>query len=537
MGRTAAPVATAPAASSSAPTATTLADLPLPASSVAEAVTEYNAGIQQLRDDSFVNAYHHFQHAAQLDPTMALAHLRTALVGQGIGGSEDSKRAFATATALRVQLGERDRALLDAIEPLVNRAERNEGDAIARFEAAHERFPLDEEFLALLAYLTLGDAARGPVYARRATELDPRDAGAWELLGRSEALAGHIDAARNALQTCTAVSLESSDCLYWIGSLDAEMGRCEDMESEARREADVDPHFGNWLLLDAALALGRPEAVVRELAARFVATAPPDAQPFEALLYDARVDAYSGRFDRAVRLLNDAERAMAAAPAVASRLAAVGSFAALRVRLLGESGDVRGARAAARAFTDRLGLLAQGNREYSGLGPYLWVVGLAGDSLDSAGRRWADQQLRTGMTASIVWTQAWALPATTPEAAQAAVGALASDPRLRPPAPGYGAAAVFPADYAAGHAYLLAGRAAQAAPFLRRAAAACLPFDFPFEHVLAALDLGQALEQAGDTQGACEAYGRVLTQWGHATPRSVSADAARAGVKRLHCTQ
>jgi serine/threonine-protein kinase len=86
-----------------------------------------------------------------------------------------------------------------------------------------------------------------------------------------------------------------------------------------------------------------------------------------------------------------------------------------------------------------------------------------------------------------------------------------------------------------GHAYLLADRPKEAIAYLRHAANACMSLDDQFDQVHAKLDLGLALEQTGDPKGACEAFGKVLAQWGHATPRSISADAAREGVTRLSC--
>jgi len=56
------------------------------------------------------------------------------------------------------------------------------------------------------------------------------------------------------------------------------------------------------------------------------------------------------------------------------------------------------------------------------------------------------------------------------------------------------------------------------------------------DHVAAQLDLAQALEQTGDVPGACRAYAEVLDRWGHAVPRSVSAEAARDGSRRLRCS-
>ena len=53
--------------------------------------------------------------------------------------------------------------------------------------------------------------------------------------------------------------------------------------------------------------------------------------------------------------------------------------------------------------------------------------------------------------------------------------------------------------------------------------------------VYAARDLGRALERTGQREAACASYRRVLDRWGHAKPRSVTADDARARLARLGC--
>ena len=86
-----------------------------------------------------------------------------------------------------------------------------------------------------------------------------------------------------------------------------------------------------------------------------------------------------------------------------------------------------------------------------------------------------------------------------------------------------------------GQVLLLAGRVDEAVPHLRRAAGACYGCDYTPSHQLAAEWLGEALEQKGDRTGACESYAEVLAHWGHARPRSVTADKARARSKSLGC--
>jgi serine/threonine-protein kinase len=84
--------------------------------------------------------------------------------------------------------------------------------------------------------------------------------------------------------------------------------------------------------------------------------------------------------------------------------------------------------------------------------------------------------------------------------------------------------------------YVLAGRAADALPYLRRGAATCLALDEPIEHTRAHYFLGQALEATGDTAGACTAYGVVVARWGSA-PSSVTLEKARARVRALGCAK
>jgi serine/threonine-protein kinase len=82
---------------------------------------------------------------------------------------------------------------------------------------------------------------------------------------------------------------------------------------------------------------------------------------------------------------------------------------------------------------------------------------------------------------------------------------------------------------------MLAGKPAGALPFLRKASTNCFILEDPFTRATAEIDLARALEQTGSRDGACEAFGKVLERWGRATPKSLSADAAREGVKRLRC--
>ena len=82
---------------------------------------------------------------------------------------------------------------------------------------------------------------------------------------------------------------------------------------------------------------------------------------------------------------------------------------------------------------------------------------------------------------------------------------------------------------------LRAGRAAEAVPFLERAAHGCDGFLAPVAHVRAAAQLGRALEVTGDHAGACAAYQRVLGRWGATTAPSVTTRDAQLRATALGC--
>jgi serine/threonine-protein kinase len=86
-----------------------------------------------------------------------------------------------------------------------------------------------------------------------------------------------------------------------------------------------------------------------------------------------------------------------------------------------------------------------------------------------------------------------------------------------------------------GRTYLLAGETAEAIRWLERASHHCSVYSEPLWHMRAHLWLGQAREQQGDKENACAAYKVVLEHWGHAKPKSVTADAAAARFHALAC--
>jgi serine/threonine-protein kinase len=87
-----------------------------------------------------------------------------------------------------------------------------------------------------------------------------------------------------------------------------------------------------------------------------------------------------------------------------------------------------------------------------------------------------------------------------------------------------------------GKVYRLAGRDAEALPYLTRAARSCVGREAPIEATWANLALGETLEKLGDRAGACAAFGVVVSRWKGA-PTSVSARHAARESRALGCRQ
>ncbi len=517
-----------------APRATTLFDLaPLPTQN-REAAAEYSAGIQSLHDDSWGQAQHHFERTVLLDPTLALAHLRLAMVLQD---SQDPRRRdeWEKASALRAQLGERDAVLLEAVEPVLQRTRDDTAEAYARFERASRRYPGDVEILDWLGILGSEPAAMLSL-AERAIALDPNDGQAMQNKATALRMLGKSDEALAAFEQCASVALASTDCLMNKVRLEQAEGRCELAESDARRLVDRDPRAAE-LLVASMVALHRPEGAISEAIAQLESHELEPARRLDVLRHRATVAALSGDLALAERVQRELALAVAAEPATRADYGWRYRTALGLVVLLREEGKDDAAREAAGDFLTRSEAWTQTRTRAGAVdeGPWLdrLVAGKDAGATDDFERRraaWVDEALHGAHAyAGLVWPYAYAEPALTEDEARAALSAL---PKFEPLA--FAMRDDVPEAHA-GHAFLLAGRAEQALPYLRRAVAHCGTWYFPAKQMRAAFELGQALEQSEHRPEACAAYGKVLERWGRARPRSVTADAARARARALGC--
>jgi tetratricopeptide (TPR) repeat protein len=480
----------------------------------------------------------------KLDPSMPEGHFRLSMMLMPVRDAALRCAEFERAASMRNQLTERDQALMEAVQPFLQERVQDVGEADKRLRALAKRRPRDVEiwmWLAMIHYFT--PAMKAPTDEMLA--LDPTDPVAWEFRADSLVLEGNLAGAREAFDNCARHSIDGADCWAIRGFVERSAGQCVEFEKAARRAVDRSPF---WLMLEipARASNGGSVEALEEMATQLVPALPPQLGPeVQRLSVEARLAILRGDFTRAGALASEVAAKLGADTTLRSVYWIQLQTTALLLDVALETGDAAATQRIAGDFVARSGAwLHEGfvgqNVDLSFLYERLALPADAPPppAFEARRKKWIDERIAAGAYRGAIWSYAYAMPALTEREARQAVDALAE---LGPASPvpslgAWGSACRHGSPLAAtGHVYLLTGKLDEAIASLRAAAASCDLYDSTIDHVRASLDLGRALEQKGDKKGACEAYDAVLARWGHAKPKSVTADAARARAKVLGC--
>ncbi|HEY1694716.1 MAG TPA: protein kinase [Polyangiaceae bacterium] len=536
------PGAVAPVTSAPASGPITLVDAPAPRSSVPEALAAYRSFQRAFRDADWNMAMTSLATAAEKDPTMAAAHLRLAFMRSLESVDEGLVRStFMQAVRNRATLDARDSAILDALEPYLQSDPSDPVEAERRLGALHESRPGDAEIAYLLGSTRYdrGDLAPAAEAFREALAIDPDFALAWSSLGGCLSYMGKFDEARRDLDEALRRSRTATEPLWYEAELDEQDGACDAEEARVRSwlTRDPDDWYAYQYLARSLAGQGRPEgavlAALQQKWARLEAGHRPKIEPIDRAL----LASLGGDFAGAERRLKDLEEVLAGEPGAQAHA----ESHVLLARIAEETGHLDHAREVAEEYLARKDAWAPSHRVdnvsifLDPIPEMLGVLGRAGAMpparLASERGRWLDAWRAKTSAAYLgdLWLDAWAAPAVSPADGRSALDALPSFGGVPPFSPNVPGASFL------GHAYLLAGRADDAVAALRRGTATCTALAEPFASTRGWLDLGAALEAKGDRAGACSAYGVVVSRWGHAKPRSVSAERAKNRVAALAC--
>jgi serine/threonine-protein kinase len=525
---------------SDAPTPVTA--LPPPHSSIPEALAAYATFRQSFRDADWSSAVKALETAVERDPAMAAAHLRLAFVRSLEAAKEGMVRSsFHAATRNRANLDERDMGLLDALEPYLQRDPSDPLEAEHRLEALRQRFPQDAEIAYVLGSVRYdrGDLAAAVEAFDAATTIDPGFAQAQSSRGGCLAYLGRWNDAHTALEAALRQSPTATEPLWYEAEIAEQQGRCADEESSARAwlARDPDDAFAYYWLASALASEGRPVDTVRTAVEQKWLREDPDERVKRQPVDRASLAMMTGDFAAAEAQLHALEALLASEPGAQVHAEAQ----ALLVRIAEETGKIDQAREIATSYLARKDAWAPAHRVDDVailMDPVPTMLGaLARAGAVSPAQRAAQRaewlgawQAKTSVAfLGVLWVSAWGMPAESRDDGIAAVEAL---PALGGPpvfAPSTATQAVL------GHAFLLAGHPEQAVPALRSGTASCTVLTDNLTSTRGWHDLGVALESQGDRPGACQAYGVVLSRWGHAKPRSLTADDARARARSLGC--
>jgi len=517
--------ATASAAAAAGPVPhVSLLDLPLPTTSNREALDLFTKGRVALHD-ARGGATALFKRATELDPEFAAAHLYVVLADPRV----EQRVAYEKAFALADKLGARDLDVLKALEP---RFMRDDLPAtVERLKRLLDRRPGDAQLWLVLASMTT-DPGERLALVDRALSVDPSFALAVLYRSTAELELGREDDALSDLDRCRETTPSAGDCLSARIDILSSRGECAAAEKDAREwqrlRPDIEAPY--QALVDLLAAQGRAPEAMREVLRQANAatqTGVGDYLPWGDGL-SVNIDQLSGDFAEATRKTEAEAKRFESSPLDAMHWPLTLDL----VWTYTEMGDVAKAAAAARSYLARRdGFMdARLDRDITVV---LLATELRAGLLSPADfARKREERVAAQHAAGVpdwrVWIRSYAAPAWSEAEAKEAMAAFVPLPLNKP----------WPPDLAdVGRVFFLARRSDDAIAMLDRAVRSCRVASYPMPLTWAAFFLAMAREARGQRAEACAAYQVVLDRWGHATPRSVTAEKALARTTSLGCSR
>jgi tetratricopeptide (TPR) repeat protein len=238
-------------------------------------------GTARYAEDQFEAAVKCYQATVRLRPEHAVAYANLGAVYRRLGLLREARQALQRELLLRLK---------QVARSAWNRVRRR------------RRLDLSSAQLARLAHLQLesGNPRFAAQVARRATELDPDNAAAFQALSRAELRQGRVAEALAAARTACAGNAGAAALLEQYGRAAAAAGLAEEAASAYERALAIRPQSADALQELARLRIGRGEPAAAESLLRRALALQPQNPRLHAALGEAR---------HRQKALDDAERA------------------------------------------------------------------------------------------------------------------------------------------------------------------------------------------------------------------------------------
>ena len=434
----------------------------------------------------------------------------------------EEREHLARAVAERGRLSGRDQAILRAAQGWMQAQPSDDAAFVRLIDEAQARYPMDAEiaYYAGFARTQLSDHVASVARLDRAIALDPGFAAAYQLKGDEQSYAGDLEGALATLAACVDEAPDATRCLMERGFLEVAGGQCDQLEADGQRMREHDPatDMSYRMLADAAYAQGQPLATVTDLLRERERHVRPT---FVLPVRGSKTATSSRRCAGTSRTRFVRPRSWAPPPVAAPDRRLRAEPALLSIDALVESGRPTEAGDVARDFlkleqawapdprSDDFAILRDST-------PSFWIAErqaglLSGRDFEHARDAWIRSWTARMPPAHrpFAWLHGYARVAETTDDAERALAEQ----------PGFGPIPLFTpltfGDAFVGKTYALAGRLAEALPYLRRATRSCLALDHPFEHTEAHLLLGQPPTAGAPRRGVrCIRRRRAVARWG-----------------------